>query len=143
VVGIRQKIDECPDAKGKTLSLFADDPVFACYCYSVLVTDMNLPAAELWCLYRDRADCENRIKELKYDFGGERGFNLRDFWATEAALLTVMLAYNVMSLFRQVILRSDAVSGKSDIQLSLKHCAISFLPRLLTLLMKAEKRLLT
>ncbi|WP_090578131.1 transposase [Nitrosomonas sp. Nm58] len=72
VVGIRQKIDERPDAKDKTLSLFADDLVFACYRYSALVTDMNLPAAELWRLYRGRADCENRIKELKYDdFGGE------------------------------------------------------------------------
>ncbi len=47
MVGIRQKIEERPDAKGKTLSLFADDPVFAQYRYSALVTDMNLPAAEL------------------------------------------------------------------------------------------------
>ena len=42
VVGIRQKIDERPDAKGKPLSLFADDPVFAQYRYSALVTDMDL-----------------------------------------------------------------------------------------------------
>lgn len=119
VVGIRQKIDERPDAKGKPLSLFADDPVFAQYRYSALVTDMDLPAAELWRLYRGRADCENRIKELKYDFGGE-SFSLRDFWATEAALLTVMLAYNLMSLFRQAILRSDAVSDKADVQHTLK-----------------------
>lgn len=101
------------------MSLFADDPVFAQYRYSALVTDMNLPAAELWRLYRGRADCENRIKELKYDFGGE-SFNLRDFWATEAALMTVMLAYNLMSLFRQAVLRSDAISGKLDVQHTLK-----------------------
>jgi hypothetical protein len=31
-----------------------------------------------------------------------------------------MLAYNVMSLFRQAVLRSDAVSGKGDIQHILK-----------------------
>jgi hypothetical protein len=47
-------------------------------------------------------------------------FNLKDFWATEAALLTVMLAYNLMSLFRQGILRSGAVSGKPDVQHTLK-----------------------
>ena len=39
---------------------------------------MGLPAAELWHLYRGRADCENRIKELKYDFG-EENLNLKDF----------------------------------------------------------------
>lgn len=119
VVGIRQKIDERPDAKGKQLSLFANDPVFACYRYSALVTDMDLPAVELWRLYRGRADCENRIKELKYDFGAD-SFNLKDFWATEAALLTVMLAYNLMSLFRQGILRSDSIAAKPDVQHTLK-----------------------
>lgn len=119
VVGIRQKSDARPDAKGKQLSLFADDPVFARYRYSALVTDMDLPAAALWRLYRGRADCEDRIKELKYDFGGE-SYNLRDFWSTEAALLTVMLAYNLMSLFRLDVLRSDAISGKPDVQHTLK-----------------------
>ncbi len=32
-----------------------------------IVTDMDLPAAKLWRLYRDRTDCENHIKELKYE----------------------------------------------------------------------------
>jgi hypothetical protein len=45
-----------------------------------------LSAEELWRLYRGRADCENRIKELKYDFGGD-SFNLKSFWATEAAFI--------------------------------------------------------
>lgn len=76
-------------------------------------------------MYRARTDCENRIKELKYYFGGER-FNLRDFWATEAALLTGMLVYNLMSLFRQAVLRSDAVSGRSDVQHTLKTLRYKF-----------------
>ena len=119
IVSIRQKTDERSEAKGKQLSLFEDDPAISCYRYGALVTDMDLPAAELWRLYRGRADCENRIKELKYDFGAD-SFNLKDFWATEAALLTVMLAYNLMSLFRQGVLRSDAVSNKPDVQHTLK-----------------------
>ncbi|SDZ06302.1 transposase [Nitrosomonas sp. Nm33] len=118
-MGIRQKIDKQPDVKGKTLSIFADDPVFAQYHYSALATDMDLPATELWRLYRSRTDSENRIKELKYDFGGE-SFNLRDFWTTEAALMTEILTYNLMSLFRQAVLRSDAVSGRPDVQHTLK-----------------------
>ena len=54
-------------------------------------------------MYRNRADAENRIKEVKYDFGAE-SFNTHDFWATEAILNFVMLAYNLMSLFRQAVI---------------------------------------
>ena len=35
---------------------------------SALPTDLNLSAEILWRIYRGRADCESRIKELKYDF---------------------------------------------------------------------------
>ncbi|MCK7468314.1 MAG: transposase [Desulfosudis oleivorans] len=42
------------------------------------------------------------MKELKYDFGFD-SFNMNSFYGTEAALNTVMLAYNLMSLFRQSI----------------------------------------
>ncbi|WP_175491993.1 transposase [Nitrosomonas sp. Nm34] len=101
------------------MSLFADDPVFAQYRYSAWVTDMDLPAAELWRLHRGHTDRENCIKELKYDFGGQ-SFNPVDFLATEAALMTIMLAYNSMNLFRQAVLRSDRVSGKPDSNTPLK-----------------------
>lgn len=60
---------------------------------------MKLAPAEIWRIYRGRADTENRIKELKYDFGFD-SFNLKDFYATEAALMFSMLAYNLMALFR-------------------------------------------
>ncbi len=66
---------------------------------------MDLPAEVVWRTYRGSANCENRIKELKYDFAAD-SFNMKDFWATEAALNTVMLAYNLMSLFRQALLKS-------------------------------------
>lgn len=89
---------------GKTLSLFADDADLQGWRYGVMLTDLTLPAVEVWRLYRGRADCENRIKELKADFGLD-SFVLRDFWATEAALGVVMLAYNLMSVFRQAVMR--------------------------------------
>ncbi len=108
VVGIRQHIDARAAPKGKTLSLFADDPVIGSWRFSALVTDLDLPAEAVWRLYRGRADCENWIKELKYDFAAD-SFNMQDFWATEAALNTVMLAYNLMSLLRQVLLKTSAV----------------------------------
>ena len=48
-------------------------------------------------------DAENRIKELKADFGLD-SFNLKSFQSTEAALTVAMLTYNLMALFRQFIL---------------------------------------
>jgi hypothetical protein len=72
--------------------------------YGAMLTDLSLPALEVWRLYRGRADCENRIKELKADFGLD-SFVLRDFWATEAALGVTMLSYNLMSVFRHAVMR--------------------------------------
>ena len=73
------------------------------------MTTLLLPAHQVWCLYRGRSDAENRFKELKYDFGAG-AFNLNAFYATETTLHFVMMAYNLMSLFRQIILR-DAVQS--------------------------------
>ena len=110
VTGIRQHIERRQDPKGKTLQLFADDPVIGKYRFSALVSDMDLPATAIWRTYRGRANCENRIKELKYDFAAD-SFNMKDFWATQAALNTVMLAYNLMSLFRQVLIKATIVKN--------------------------------
>lgn len=102
---IRQRIKERPKASGRTLKLFKDDEYYRQYRYSAYVTNLTLPAIEVWRLYRGRGDAENRIKELKYDFGFD-SFNLKDFFGTEAALTIAMLAYNLMALFRQFILNS-------------------------------------
>jgi hypothetical protein len=104
LIVVRQSVKR-KTAPGKSLSLFADDPDIQGWRYGAFVTTLDLPMAEVWRTYRGRADCENRIKELKADFGLD-AFNLRDFWATEAALGFAMLAYNLMGLFRQAVLRS-------------------------------------
>jgi len=104
MVVVRQHIKRVGGAAGKSLSLFADDEALQDWRYGVMLTDLALPALEVWRLYRGRADCENRIKELKADFGLD-SFCLRDFWATEAALSVSMLAYNLMSVFRQAVMR--------------------------------------
>ena len=106
MVIVRQKIKQRPKAAGKTLKLFKDEEYYRQYRYSAYVTNMTLGAAEIWRLYRGRADSENRIKELKYDFGFD-SFNMQSFFGTEAALMFAMLAYNMMSLFRQFILNTN------------------------------------
>lgn len=96
---VRKATDIRPKAAGKQLF---DDPSYRFSCY---VTNMDLPTDQIWNIYNGRADCENRIKELKQDFGLDQ-FCLQDFWATEAAFRWIMIAYNIMSLFRFFALQS-------------------------------------
>jgi hypothetical protein len=113
LVLVRQDINIRPKASGKQLRLpFEEGEVayYRHYRYSAYVTNLTLPAAEVWRLYRHRAEAENRIKELDYDFG-MNAFNLHKFYATEAALNFVMIAYNLMNLFRRFIL-SDKVQKR-------------------------------
>ena len=107
MVVVRQHITRKANVPGKSLSLFKDDEDLMGWRYAAMMSDLSLPAIEIWRLYRGRADCENRIKELKYDFGLD-SFVMREFWATEAALSVVMMAYNLMSVFRQAVIRQKA-----------------------------------
>lgn len=105
LVMVRQEIKKRPKSSGKQLCLFEGDMRYKRYRYSCFITNITLPAKVVYDIYRGRADCENRIKEIKFDFGAE-SFNMRSFWATEAALNFIMMAYNFMSLFRQAILKT-------------------------------------
>lgn len=95
---VRKKIEDRPKAGGKLL--FDELPGYRFSCY---VTNLDLPLDQIWNIYNSRADCENRIKELKEDFGLEN-FCLQDFWATEASFRFIMVAYNLLSLFRHFAL---------------------------------------
>ena len=114
------------------MSLFADDQDLSGCRYGAIVTNLALPGVEVWRLYRGRADCDqpvgrrtaagwsreagcvkaaqNRIKGLKYDFALGT-LSRQNFWATEAAMHWVMLAFNLMSLFRTAMQRRERVSG--------------------------------
>jgi len=112
MIAVRKNIEECPKATGKLLLFEMDETR---YRYSVFVTDLDLPAEQIWNLYRDRADAENRIKELKADFGLSN-FCLSKFFATEAAFRFMMVAYNLMSLFRQFVLNKRNQSTLSTLR---------------------------
>jgi Transposase DDE domain group 1 len=108
LVVVRQQIKKRPKATGKQLKLFKDEGIYQNYRYSCYITNLELSAHMVWKMYRGRADCENRIKEIKEDFGFDN-FNMQDFAATEAALNFVVIAYNIMSLFKQAVLQSDTL----------------------------------
>lgn len=103
MVVVRQKISQRPKAVGKQLSMFEEDIEINGYRYTCYITTLKLSAADIWRLYRGRANCENRIKELKYDYGLDK-MNQNSFDGTEASLKFMTIAYNFMSLFKQVII---------------------------------------
>jgi hypothetical protein len=105
IIIIKQNKLMRPKSGGKVITLFGEEERFADYRYSVYVTNQNLPIEQIWNQYRGRADAENKIKELKYNFSVE-GFIMKEFFATEAAFRMVLVAYNLVSLFRQCILQS-------------------------------------
>jgi hypothetical protein len=103
MIVVRQKISQRPKAVGKQLSMFEEDLELNGYRYTCYITTLKLSAADIWRLYRGRANCENRIKELKYDYGLDK-MNQNSFDGTEASLKFMTIAYNFMSLFKQVII---------------------------------------
>ena len=109
IVMVRQEIEKHPNAAGKPirqLALFENENDFGKYRYSCFVTDLELPAKIVYDSYRGRADSENRIKELKYDFSID-DFVTNNFWATEACGNFIVMAYNFMSLFRHALINSN------------------------------------
>lgn len=109
IVMVRQEVKKRPKAAGKQvreLELFEDEQDFGKDRYSCFVTNLALPAKIVYDSYRGRADSENRIKELKYDFSID-DFVSHNFWATEACGNFIVMAYNFMSLFRHALINSD------------------------------------
>jgi hypothetical protein len=101
VVVTKQDIQMRPKATGKKLKLFDDDLYYQNHRFHCFITNQMLPAEQIWQQYKGRADAENRIQELKYDFGLE-GFSMKEFYATEAAMRFITVAYNLMSLYKHV-----------------------------------------
>ncbi|MDI6759182.1 MAG: transposase, partial [Candidatus Omnitrophota bacterium] len=113
IILIRQSTIKRPRAFGKML--FKELPEYCSYKYQLYITNMDITGAEVWRLYRQRADSENRIKELKSEFG-MNGFCLHKFYGTEAAFRMVLVAYNLLSLFRQGILKQQVQQTLSTIR---------------------------
>lgn len=112
MVAVRKNINKLKKATGRLL-LF-EEQIYS-YRYSLYVTNLDLPAEQIWEMYKQRGDAENRIKELKYDFALET-FCSNNFWGTEAAFRSILMAYNLMALFRQVILKTKSQATLSTLR---------------------------
>ena len=68
------------------------------YEYAVLVTDLEQPILTIAQLYRDRADCENVIDELKNQWGCS-GFTTQDLARTQIMARLVCQVYNWWNVY--------------------------------------------
>ena len=115
IIIVKQSIADHPNSTGKELRLFPDEQVYGKYRYSCMVTNLDLPTSQVWQLYKGRSESENRIKEIKCDFGVD-SFNMQEFYGTDAALNFVIIGYNIMSLFRQTVIRTEVFNRLSTLR---------------------------
>ncbi len=96
LIVIRQRIEQRPEAGGKTLLEVPG------YRFQALVTNLpgSVDALNVWRQYNGRADLENRIKELGAQFGIKR-LCVDNFWGTEAMHHLAIAAYNLCVLLQR------------------------------------------
>lgn len=83
--------------------LFKEELLRTAYDNTVNSTTTDLPVSKVHGLYDQRGECENRIEELKCDHGLD-GFAIKGIGGTEAAFRFILLAQNIMALFKQKVL---------------------------------------
>lgn len=71
------------------------------YDFRVFVTNRTEPAAWLWHHYDQRAAIEPRFSELKQDLGAD-DFCMKQFFCTEAAFLSVLFVFNLLSMLQSL-----------------------------------------
>jgi DDE family transposase len=81
------------------------------YDYFFFVTNTEQSSEEVVDFYEKRGNCENYIKEAKYDMAVGH-LLLQSFWANEAIFQLMMLAYNLFLLFKMDRLKYIFLAGK-------------------------------
>jgi hypothetical protein len=99
VVVVRERIAERPQARGRKLIEVPG------YTFHAVVTTLALSAVDVWRFYNSRAESENRIKELKEDFGAD-GFCLQSFYGTEAVFRLICCLFNLLAEFKRDLLHA-------------------------------------
>ena len=75
------------------------------FTYSFFVTNTDLSPEEIVDFYQKRDNCENYIKEAKYNMAVGH-LLLKSFWANEAIFQLMMLAYNLFLLFKMDMVKT-------------------------------------
>jgi len=70
------------------------------YTFRLFVTNLADLPEEIWRDYNQRACVEQRIEELKSDLAAD-DFCLQEFFATEAAFLSILMLFNLLGEFQR------------------------------------------
>lgn len=100
---LRERVEEKPserEAKGRKL---IDVPGFT---FRIWVTNAAGAPMVLWRDYNQRATVEQRIEELKNDLS-VGGFCTQAFYATEAAFLASIFAFNLLAVYQLQVLKGS------------------------------------
>jgi len=79
------------------------------YEFDALFTSLDSSPDQVWKTYRGRGDCENRIKELKHDFG-VTGFCLQSFIGTEVVFRLICALHNILVEFKRIVLEDASMT---------------------------------
>ena len=93
-VVVREQIQERKPSLGRKLFEVPG------YTFRVFVTNLADPPEEVWRDYNQRACIEQRIEELKSDLAAD-DFCLKEFFATEAAFLSILMLFNLLGEFQR------------------------------------------
>jgi hypothetical protein len=93
-VVVREEIRESKPSVGR--KLFAVPG----YTFRLFVTNLPDLPEEIWRDYNQRACVEQRIEELKSDLAAD-AFCLQEFFATEAAFLSILMLFNLLGEFQR------------------------------------------
>jgi hypothetical protein len=99
LVGIPKK-----EQTSKSGWLFAEYEFLHRYEFYAFITNTKYSMIDIHRKYNQRGDTENRIKELKYDYAID-AFAMKSFAATDAAFRFVLLAYNLMTIFKRAMMQ--------------------------------------
>jgi hypothetical protein len=99
-VVVREEIRESKPSLGRKLIQVPG------YTFRIFVTNLPDPPEEIWRDYNQRACVEQRIEELKSDLAAD-DFCLQEFFATEAAFLSILMLFNLLGEFQ----RATAMKG--------------------------------
>jgi hypothetical protein len=94
LVVVQELLNERPEARGRKLLEVPG------YTFHVLITTLGHDPVATWRFYNSRAESENRIKELKEDFGAD-SFCLQSFDGTEAAFRLICFVKTRIRSFGQ------------------------------------------
>ena len=91
---VREKIQEKKSSLGRKLFEVPG------YTFRIFVTNLEDQPEEIWRDYNQRACGEQRIEELKSDLAAD-DFCLKEFFATEAAFLSILMLFNLLAEFQR------------------------------------------